>query len=80
MLMTEIFDKVKEILSKQLRINVSEIDDDSAIVEDLGADSLDLVEMLMTFEDTYGFSIDDDDAATLRTVRDVVEYIENNAE
>ena len=78
--MTEIFDKVKEILSKQLRINVSEIDDDSAIVEDLGADSLDLVEMLMTFEDTYGFSIDDDDAATLRTVRDVVEYIENNAE
>lgn len=78
--MTEIFDKVKEILSKQLRINVSEIDDDSAIVEDLGADSLDLVEMLMTFEDTYGFCIDDDDAATLRTVRDVVEYIENNAE
>lgn len=78
--MTEIFDKVKEILSKQLRIDIAEIDDDSIIVEDLGADSLDLVEMLMTFEDTYGFSIDDDDAANLRTVRDVVEYIENNAE
>lgn len=78
--MTEIFDKVKEILSKQLRIDIADIDDDSIIVEDLGADSLDLVEMLMTFEDTYGFSIDDDDAANLRTVRDVVEYIENNAE
>lgn len=77
--MTEIFDKVKEILSKQLRIDIAQIDDDSSIIEDLGADSLDLVEMLMTFEDTYGFSIDDDDAANLRTVRDVVEYIENNA-
>lgn len=80
MLMTDIFDKVKEILSKQLRIDIAQIDDDAVIVEDLGADSLDLVEMLMTFEDTYGFSIDDDDAANLRTVRDVVEYIENNAE
>lgn len=78
--MAEIFDKVKEILSKQLRVDVSKIDDDAAIIEDLGADSLDLVEMLMTFEDTYGFTIDDDDAMNLKTVRDVVEYIENNAE
>ena len=78
--MTEIFDKVKEILSKQLRIYVAQIDDDSVIVEDLGADSLDLVEMLMTFEDTYGFCIEDEDAEKLRTVRDVVEYIENNVE
>ena len=79
MFMTEIFDKVKEILSKQLRTDISKIDDDAAIIEDLGADSLDIVEMLMTFEDTYGFVIEDDDIANLRTVRDIVEYIENNA-
>ena len=72
-------EKIKEILAKQLRIDVDTIADDSNIVEDLGADSLDVVEMLMSIEDNLGIIISDDDAAKLKTVRDVADYLEANA-
>ena len=75
-----IFEKLKELISEQFSVSEDAITLDTAFVDDLGADSLDLVEMLMTFEDTYGFCIEDEDAEKLRTVRDVVEYIENNVE
>ncbi len=70
-------DKVKEVLSKQLRISVDKIDNDAGIMEDLGADSLDVVEMLMTIEDQFGVTIPDEDVVQLRTVRDIAEYLEN---
>ena len=72
-------EKIKEILAKQLRIDMDTIADDSNIVEDLGADSLDVVEMLMSIEDNLGIIISDDDAAKLTTVRDVADYLEANA-
>ncbi len=72
-------EKIKEILAKQLRIDMDTIADDSYIVEDLGADSLDVVEMLMSIEDNLGIIISDDDAAKLKTVRDVADYLEANA-
>ena len=72
-------EKIKELLAKQLRIDIDTIADDSNIIEDLGADSLDVVEMLMALEDDLGVIISDDDAVRLKTVRDVADYIEANA-
>ena len=72
-------EKIKELLAKQLRIDIDTIADDSNIIEDLGADSLDVVEMLMAIEDDLGVILSDDDAVRLKTVRDVADYIEANA-
>ena len=72
-------EKIKELLAKQLRIDINTIEDDANIIEDLGADSLDVVEMLMAIEDNLGVIISDDDAVKLKTVRDVADYIEANA-
>ena len=72
-------DKVKATIAKQLRIDVAEINDDSAIIEDLGADSIDIVEMLMTLEDEMNITIPDD-ATGLKTVKDIATFIENEAE
>ncbi len=69
-------DKVKELLAAQLNISQDKIKEDSKLVEDLGADSLDMVEMLMTLEDEFGISISDEDALKLKTVSDIVSYIE----
>jgi acyl carrier protein len=69
-------ERVKAVIAKQLRMEVSEIADDAAIVEDLGADSLDIVEMLMTLEDELDIIIPDD-ATGLRTVKDVADFIDN---
>ena len=70
------FEKVSKILSKQLRIDESRITPEAQILEDLGADSLDVVEMLLAIEKETGIYISDDDAADLRTVGQVVEYCE----
>ena len=72
-------EKIKELLAKQLRIDINTIEDDANIIEELGADSLDVVEMLMAIEDNLGVIISDDDAVKLKTVRDVADYIEANA-
>ena len=74
----DILDAVKEILSHQLRIDMDTIDESTDIVDDLGADSLDVVEMIMTIEQEYGVSIPDEAITTLRTVGDVVKYVEDN--
>ncbi|MBQ1205743.1 MAG: acyl carrier protein [Clostridia bacterium] len=72
----QMIERVKAVIAKQLRMDVSEISDNAAIVEDLGADSLDIVEMLMTLEDELDIIIPDD-ATGLRTVKDVADFIEN---
>ena len=72
-------EKIKEIIANQLGIDVDKISDDAGIVDDLGADSLDTVEMLLTIEETFGVTVPDDDVANLKTVRDISEYIEKNA-
>lgn len=71
-----IIDRVKEVIAKQLRMDVSDVADGAAIVEDLGADSLDIVEMLMTLEDEMNITIPDD-VTGLRTVKDIADYLEN---
>ncbi len=70
-------ERVKSIIAKQLRINAADISDDASVLEDLGADSLDIIELLMTLEDETGIIIPDDDAADLKTVRQISDYIEN---
>lgn len=69
-------ERIIEVLAKQLRLDPSEINENSNILEDLGADSLDLVEILMTLESEMGIVISDEDALTLKTVGDVAAYLE----
>ncbi len=69
---------IKEILAKQLRVDADTIDENTNIISDLGADSLDVVEMLMTIEEEYGIVVPDDVVVTFVTVGDVARYAENN--
>ncbi|MEW6161952.1 MAG: acyl carrier protein [Nitrospirota bacterium] len=68
-------EKVKEIISKQLGVNLAEITAETSFVEDLGADSLDTVELVMAFEETFGIEIPDEDAEKIVKVKDAIEYI-----
>ena len=74
----DMLEAVKDILAKQLRVDVDSISDDTDIVDDLGADSLDVVVMLMTIEQEYGVVVPDEAIMTFKTVGDVARYIENN--
>lgn len=73
--MNEIFDKVADIIANQLNIDKSNITPESEVIKDLGADSLDIVEMLMGLEDEYGMTIPDEVAVGLKTVGDIVALI-----
>ncbi len=71
-------DKVTKLLAEQLNIDVKTIKPTSKIVEDLGADSLDMIEMLMSLEEEFGISVPDDQVASLKTVQDITAFIEKN--
>lgn len=71
------FERVREILAKQLRIDPEKITEDSRIKNDLGADSLDILQLLMTIEEEYNVQIPDEQLATFETVKDVVNYLES---
>jgi acyl carrier protein len=70
-------EKVKEIISKQLGVNASEVVLEASFVEDLGADSLDTVELVMAFEEAFAVEIPDEDAEKIAKVKDAIEYINN---
>lgn len=70
-------EKVKQLIASQLGISEDKITPDARLIEDLGADSLDTVEMLMTLEDEFGVSIPDEDAVKLKTVASIVELIDS---
>lgn len=72
------FDKLQEMLAKQLNISKDSIKPESRLLEDLNADSLDFVELLMTVEDEFGVTISDEEAKNLKTVDDVAKFIETN--
>ena len=72
-------EELKELISEQLGVDLDRIDDDTHIIEDLGADSLDVAELLMTLEDQYNVIVPDDEVTKLKTVRDVADYIEANS-
>ena len=73
-----ILEKVISMLSEQLGVDPDTINESTDIVNDLGADSLDVVTMLMCVEDEYGITVSDEDAQDLRRVGDIVAYIERN--
>lgn len=72
------YEKVKSLLAEQLTINPEKIAMESEIIADLGADSLDMVEMMMSMEEEFGITVDEDKAAELKTVADIVALIDGN--
>jgi len=72
--------KVKEIIVNELGVEADKVTDDASFVEDLGADSLDTVELVMAFEEEFEIDIPDEDAEQMRTVGDAIKYIDKNAD
>lgn len=75
-----IFEKVKSIIVEQLGLNPDEITMESSFVDDLGADSLDIVELIMALEEEFDMEIPDEDIEGISTIADVVNYIKNHIE
>lgn len=73
-----IFEKVKKLISEQLDVEESTITEASSITDDLGADSLDVVDLVMSIEDEFGVEIPEDQVENIKTVGDIVKYIEDN--
>lgn len=73
-----IFDEVKEILADQLEISADEITLTSSLTDELGADSLDAIDIVMSLEDQYGIEVPDSVIENMKTVEDIVSYIESN--
>lgn len=71
------FNKVKAIVVEQLGVDEAEVKIDSTFIDDLGADSLDIVELIMAFEEEFNVEIPDDVAEKIKTVKDTVEYIDS---
>ncbi len=70
--------KVREIICEQLGVSEGDVTPDASFIEDLGADSLDIVELVMALEEEYDMEISDEEAEKIRTVQDVVNYIESH--
>ncbi|HWP48941.1 MAG TPA: acyl carrier protein [Candidatus Limnocylindrales bacterium] len=76
--MAAIEDRVKEIIVEQLGVDAEEVTPEASFIEDLGADSLDTVELVMAFEEEFNIEIPDEEAEKILTVKDAVEYIKRN--
>ena len=74
--MDNIEQQVKKVVAEQLSINEADIKNESAFISDLGADSLDTVELVMALEDTFGIEIPDDQQEKIQTVQDAIDFIE----
>jgi len=72
------FERVKKIIAKELKVDEAKVTMEADLAADLGADSLDAVEVIMALEDEFGMSISDEAAQNIKTVGDLVNYIENN--
>ena len=78
--MSSVESKVKKIIMEQLDVNEAEVKPEASFVDDLGADSLDTVEMVMAFEEEFNIEIPDEDAEKIRTVQDSIDYIRQKTE
>jgi acyl carrier protein len=74
-----IADRVKEIIVNELGVEVEKVTPDASFVEDLGADSLDTVELVMAFEEEFGIDIPDEDAEQMQTVGQAIDYLKKNS-
>ena len=74
--MADVREQVKKIIVDQLSVNPEELTDDASFIEDLGADSLDIVELVMEFEEKFGIDIPDEEAEKISTVGEAIKYIE----
>ena len=74
----DISSKVKKIVADHLGIDEAKVTEESSFIDDLGADSLDTVELVMAFEEKFGIEIPDDAAETIQTVQNAIDYIESN--
>jgi acyl carrier protein len=77
--MASVEERVKQIIVEQLGVDEGEVTPTASFVDDLGADSLDTVELVMAFEENFGIEIPDEDAEKIATVKDAVDYIEKHA-
>ena len=77
--MADVAEKVKNIIVEQLGVDEDEVTADASFTDDLGADSLDIVELVMAFEEEFGIEIPDEEAEKISNVREAVDYIQNNA-
>ncbi len=75
----QVEEKVKQIIVEQLGVEEGEVTQSASFVDDLGADSLDTVELVMAFEESFSIEIPDEDAEKIKTVKDAVDYIEANS-
>ncbi len=75
----ELFEKIKAVVVDQLGVEEDDVTEDAAFVDDLGADSLDIVELVMALEEEFGVSIPDEQAEKIKTVGDAVDFITENA-
>jgi acyl carrier protein len=73
---TSVFERVKKVVVEQLSVDEAEVTPEASFTQDLGADSLDTVELVMAFEEEFGTEIPDEDAEKIQTVKDAVSYIE----
>ena len=78
--MADIEARVKKIIAEQLNIDEAEIKPESSFIDDLGADSLDTVELIMAFEEEFGMEIPDEEAEKIKTVQDAIDYIKTHSE
>ena len=76
--MTEVQDKIKQIIVDELGVDEAEVTENARFIEDLGADSLDLVELVMRFEEEFDIEIPDEDAEKIQAVRDAYAYVEQH--
>ena len=76
--MSETADRVKKIVVEHLGVEADKVTEDASFIDDLGADSLDIVELVMAFEEEFGVESPDDAAEKITTVRDAIEYIDQN--
>jgi acyl carrier protein len=72
-------DRVKEIIAKELEVGVQQLAPEAKFIEDLGADSLDIVELVMALEEEFGLDIPDEDAEKMKTVGDAMSYLKSHA-
>jgi acyl carrier protein len=72
-------ERLKKIIAEQLSVSEDEVTPDASFIEDLNADSLDLVELIMSLEEEFGVKISDEDAEKIRTVRDAMEYLNEHS-